>query len=425
MEIRAFRGWRYKVTQGRDAGQYLAPPYDVLSAQDKQRLLARSEHNIVAVDLPHVPPKEVGPDSAYKASADLLAQWKQAGVLRLDERPCVYAYQQMFAWAGRNYTRRAIIAAVRGSELGKDVIPHEHTFAGPKADRLKLTQFTRMQLSPIFGFYRDGGCAVGAAWAALGACTPMAGRVGDIEEALWPIDDPAVIRSIAESLARAPVFIADGHHRYTTAMNYRDSLGKLPPDHPANFVMFALVERDDPGMVILPTHRMVRGLRDDFAVSKLAESAKAFAWQRRPIGECDFANVDGYLKRCGPTSMLLMGARPSEIWIATLRDKSAMDAAAPDQAKPWRELDVAILHKLIIDGALAPWRTVDTAVDYTADAGGALAACRGGQCQFGVCLQGTPLDAVEQIALAGAFMPHKSTYFYPKLSTGAVLMPLE
>jgi len=428
MEIRPFRGWRFHSESNSDVSDYLAPPYDVLTAADKQELLERCNDNIVGVDLPHVPPKEVGPDSAYEMAAGGIEQWKANGTIRQEGEAAIYVYDQTYTWAGQTHTRRAILCGVRATELGKDVIPHEHTFAGPKADRLKLTELTRMQLSPIFGFYNDSGRVVADMLAEAVSGPPQAhGQLRDVEEQLWVIDDPVVISEIAFALQDQPVFIADGHHRYTTAMNYRDALvaaGQADADHPANFVLFALVAREDPGLIVLPTHRMVHGLAEGFDIGKLVASATDFDWQRCSVEDADLTDADAFLHRYGAGAMGVMGADPAEIWIAKLNRPEAMVEVAPDELDVWRQLDVAVLHKLLIDTALAPWGGDEMSVEYTPDGRKVLAACQSGSVDLGICLQSTPVDAVERIALAGATMPHKSTYFYPKLATGMVLKPM-
>ncbi len=428
MEIRGFRGWHYAAPPGGDVGRVLAPPYDILSADQKAGLLARSERNIVAVDLPHVPPHEAGPEAEYAQAARLLAEWQSSGVLVRDERPSVYVHEQTYQWAGRTYTRRAVVCGVRASRLGADVKPHERTHEGPIADRLMLTRHTRTQLSPIFGFHRDASGEVSGllAQAARGRAD-LEGKLNNVEERLWIVSDEALIGELALVLRNEPVFIADGHHRYTTALAYRDELaaaGGIDASHEANFVMYALVAAEDPGLLVLPTHRIVRGLRRGFTVERLAAAAPQFTWQRCSVEDADLADTEAFLRRYGPGAMALMDTNPAEIWIARLTDPAAMAAAAPEEPEAWRRLDVAVLHKLIIDSALAPWRTDALFIEYTPEAASVLAACNSGRGQLGVCLRGTPLSAVEEVALAGASMPHKSTYFYPKISTGMVLKPL-
>lgn len=423
MEIRPFRGWRYDTADG-DISRFVAPPYDVLSAEDKRRLLAGCDRNIVAVDLPHCPPKEAGPDEEYRQAAQTLRQWMAAGVLKQEDRPALYGYEQTFTWGGRQYARRALMCGVRGTPLGEDVIPHEHVFPGPKADRLKLNEHTRMQLSPIFGFFDDSAGVMDMLYRAAGE--PVAsGRREEVTGKLWAMTDAKVIAAVTHALRNTKVYIADGHHRYTTALNYRDNLikaGKADANHESNFVFFHLVAREDPGLLILPTHRMIRGLSKDFSLQNLKNNTPGFQWQQVE-GPVDLRDADAFLGRFGRGAMAFLTAR--EAWVARLTEPERMVEVAAQEGEAWRGLDVAILHKLIIDRAMQPWRTKDLTIEYTPHGQVVTEACRAGEIQLGICLQGTPLAAVEAVANAGGVMPHKSTYFYPKPSTGAVLKPLE
>jgi len=429
MEIRPFRGWRYCVGREGDVSDLIAPPYDVLGQQDKEELLSRSDRNIVGVDLPHVPPGEVGPDEAYSRAAGLLNDWKSSGVLRREEAPAFYAYEQTYRWAGKSYSRRGLICGVRATQPGADVIPHEHTFGGPKADRLKLTQHTRMQLSPIFGFFKDPQSTVAnLLWTAAEGRPALQGRLGEVDEKLWVVTQRGAIDEITSALRDVPVFIADGHHRYATALDYAAGLrssGAVDGEHEANFVMFCLVSRDDPGLLVLPTHRIVGGLKEDFTVEALVRRLESFDWRRCSVDDANLRDAGAFLGRYGPGAMAFMGADPAEIWIGRLADPAAMAAAAPEESADWRKLDVAVLHKLVIDDAIGPWRTDSLFIDYSPDGLAVLAACSSGRAQLGVCMQGTPLESVESIARAGGALPHKSTYFYPKVATGMVLKPLE
>ena len=431
MDIRPFRGWRFRVPSGSDVSAFIAPPYDILSAQAKAALLARNKDNIVAVDLPHVPPSEAGPDAVYAAAAERLRGWVAQGVLCREDKPSIYAYQQEFELAGKQYTRRSMICSIRLAPFGQEVLAHEHTFAGPKADRLKLTEHARMQLSPIFGFFKDPeGNAMTRLWAATRKRSPNAvGTLGGVKETLYAVKDEHAIHDIRLGLAGEPVFIADGHHRYTTALNYRDTLlreGKIDLTHPANYVMFVLAERSDPALLVLPTHRLIRGMKADFSVTKLMAAASEFSWRKVPMDRVDFRDGGESVGRLGPHAFALLDAKSGQLWIAKLEDQQAMKDAAPDASDAWRDLDVAILHKLLIEKALAKWTKAEPpTIEYTHDGQAVLAACGGGKAQLGILLAGTPIGAIESIARAGDAMPHKSTYFYPKLATGLVFMPLE
>ena len=427
MKIKGFPGWRFAGTDG-DVSDVIAPPYDVLNAEQKRALQDRSEHNIVGVDLPQMPPKEAGPDAVYAQAAATLARWQAEGVLTQDAGETMYVYDQTYTWAGVTYTRRALLTGVFATPLGadQDVIPHEHTFAGPKADRLKLTQAGKTQLSPIFGFYHD---PTGQAGDILDGQTRDApavrGELDGVTEELWTITDPEVLDRLTALFAAIPAFIADGHHRYTTAMNYRDALrdvGEIDDTHETNFVLFALVSRDCDGLLVLPTHRLVNGLTG-FSLAALRASIAGFEWEQISADGLDLADADAFLAPFGPHAMAF--AADDELWIGKLTDPQAMLDAEPDHCLAWRELDVAILQSLVMDGALAVFKTDATNVDYTPDGDAALAAAQTGDAQLAVIMQGTPAQAVEEVALAGEVMPHKSTYFYPKLSTGMVLKPLE
>ncbi len=381
-------------------------------------LLAGDAYNIVAVDLPHVPPKQVGPDEAYRAAAERLDEWKSAGLLIQDDKPAIYAYQQTYEWAGKTHTRNTIIARVRATEFGKDVIPHEKTFAGPKADRLKLTEYTQTQLSPIFGFYNDPGGAVSAILQSeIDGEPDAAGSLNDVTEKLWVISDEKIVDSVASALRDEPVFIADGHHRYTTALNYRNSLGEIAHDHPANYVMFVLAAMDDPGLIVLPTHRIIRRLNGFDLEKFVADTGDVMDYEPVRPKASDVTDADAFLKPFGRHAMAMVGRDGA--YVGRLKDISVMKDLAPDEIDAWRDLDVAILHRLVIENFLADFRTDDTSTDYTADGSAALSAAE--SADLVVLLQGTPIEAVRQIALAGAVMPHKSTYFYPKLATGMVL----
>jgi uncharacterized protein (DUF1015 family) len=178
-------------------------------------------------------------------------------------------------------------------------------------------------------------------------------------------------------------------------------------------------------MLILGTHRIVRNLAKGFTIDRLVRAMPEFAWQRCSMEGADLSDADAFLKPYGPGAMAFFGADPAEIWVGRLTDFALMKQLAPDQIDAWRKLDVSVLHKVVIDRAIEKWRTEDLWIDYTPDGCEALRACQTKGGQLGVIVGSTPLDAVEQIALANATMPHKSTYFFPKMTTGIVLKPLE
>ncbi len=277
-EVTPFRAIRFDHDRlGGDYSTVLAPPYDVLDRIDKDALLAHNEHNIVAIDLPHIPPKSRGPDEAYAHSAKLLSQWLSSGVLVKETSPAIYVYHQTFEHEGKTFTRKKFIARVRLHPFSDGVVlPHERTFGGPKEDRLALMQATKCHLSPIFGLYTDPENDIHRALSSTVNQPPQAVATMDhVLNKFWIVTDTVVIDAVVSSMADKNIYIADGHHRYGTALSYRDWVcdragGSLPGDHPANYVMFVLASMDDPGCVILPYHRALA----DLSIAALLEAWK-------------------------------------------------------------------------------------------------------------------------------------------------------
>ncbi|UCG33532.1 MAG: DUF1015 domain-containing protein, partial [Phycisphaerales bacterium] len=259
--IQEFRAIRYGSGSGlgRDLSAVIAPPYDVLDEADKARLTAQSNYNIATIDLPFIPPKKAGPDEVYQQAAKTMNKWLEGGVLARDDKPAFYLYHQNFQWEGREYTRRLFFARLRLEPFGEgSVFPHELTFGGPKEDRLKLMKATRCQLSPIFGLYLDPANKIMSLLEAKVVSEPdVAAVMEDVANRLWAVTDPDANAAVRDAMSDKKIYVADGHHRYSTALMYRDWLaeqeGELAPDHPARFVLMALAVMEDPGMLILPT----------------------------------------------------------------------------------------------------------------------------------------------------------------------------
>ncbi len=437
-----------------DQTALVAPPYDVLSGEDKSRLLARNGHNIVAVDLPHIPPKEAGPDAAYEAAAHTFRMWLESGILAQDERPAIYAYQQTYSHAGANYKRRGFFTRVRLEDFGGEasIHPHEQTFSGPKEDRLKLMRATKANLSPVFGLYDDQKNDVtDLLFEAVGYQKPLAfaelpsqdGKSRVLSE-LWAVRDTAVIRDIQLMMADKHVYIADGHHRYTTCLNYRREVSAhagtaLDHNHPANFCMFVLIAMQDPGLIILPTHRVLAAASlENFYMERFIKAAEPFceALETKYRGD-SLASLEHDLSdgSFGPHAMGVYD--PVEDAATVLRPRKAdplaefsSDPTLTGKSAAWRQLDVAILQHLVFDRIVAPTflakgAKMSWAFPHEAHEVAALCKNNGGQeYRVGFLLQPTPLTAVRDLCNANELMPQKSTFFYPKLATGMAINPL-
>lgn len=396
---------------GGDLSALLAPPYDVLDQADKDALLAKSDRNIVAIDLPHIPPKSAGPAEAYQRSASLLKEWLADGTLIREAGPALYLYHQRFEHAGKTYSRRKFIARVRLQPFSAgSILPHEQTFGGPKEDRLALMKATKCQLSPIFGLYADPEDAIGAAFAQSASTKPDAtGTLDGVENRIWIVTDAGVMRTVVSTMADKKVYIADGHHRYGTALMYRDWLiaksgGSLPDDHPARFVMFVLASMDDPGCLILPYNRALAGLDLDTVRNAWSDGTESSPSENADI-------------------VLYEGSTGQEVGLR-FTNRDVLPSLEPGQCEPWYKLDCAYLHRYLIDELLTQRIGADNVkLRYVKSAEDARQTARD---ESGVALlvRATPMSHLRAVSEAGGLMPQKSTYFHPKLATGLTINPL-
>ncbi|MFQ5463348.1 MAG: DUF1015 domain-containing protein [Phycisphaerae bacterium] len=406
LEIRPFQALRYDFERGGDISALIAPPYDVLNQADKDALLGKSQHNIVAIDLPHLPPKSAGPARVYAQAARTLEAWLGDGALIRERQPALYLYHQAFEHGGTTYTRRKFIARVRLAAFAEGtILPHEQTFGGPKEDRLALMKATRCQLSPIFGLYADRQDVIGQAFSATSATPPHAtGTLGGVQNRVWVVDDATVIGRVACEMAGKKVYIADGHHRYGTALMYRDWCagqqgGSLPPDHPANYVMFVLASMDDPGCLILPYYRALVNVTIETLLDR---------WQPG-VGRCAAGDAD--LTLHAPTD-------GSEVALR-FTNRDVLKTLSPNQPDAWYDLDYAYLHRYLIDELLGNEAHILYAKSE-ARAKEAAATSDG----VALLVKATPMAQLRAVSEAGGLMPQKSTYFYPKLATGIAINPL-
>lgn len=430
-QIRPFTGVRFTRKNGADISQLIAPPYDVLSEQDRAKLQAKDSHNIVNVDLPHVPPKSAGPDEVYDKANINLQTWLSTGVLQRDHRPAIYPYTQTYEHGGRSFHRRGFIALVRLSPFGEgQVVPHEKTHAGAIEDRMKLMKYTGMQLSPIFGLFSDQRNEItGMLYHDLGK-PELSAELDGVKNDLWSVIDGELENRVIDWLKHKPVYIADGHHRYTTALQYQklaeqEHGGPLPPAHPANYCMFVLVGMQDDGLLILPTHRLIGGLGGFDIKALAAKFGGTFEIVQSPITSDRLPAAVEALDREPPHTFALYDGASKTVFYLRLKNPDILKEFEPNQSEAWRRLDVAILQRYLLDEILAPHFALKGLVKgYTHDAATIAQQVDGKNYQLALMLRPTPLHALEELGKHGEVMPQKSTFFYPKLATGMVLYPL-
>tara|TARA_B100000029_G_scaffold509544_1_gene599003 strand:- start:1327 stop:2622 length:1296 start_codon:yes stop_codon:yes gene_type:complete len=425
-EIEPFRGWRYGLDQVGALADVVAPPYDVIDSEFQDRLYQQHPCNIVRLILNRDEPGDESETARYHRAAGFLERWQSDGILVRDEKPSLYVYHQEFTWEGVSHIRRGFLGRIRLERFGTGtVFPHEQTMPGPKADRLALWEHGRTCLSPVFGLYSADTANVQGPLEV--ACE---GREADevvdddgVVHRLWAVSDAEAISAACDHLAEAPVFIADGHHRYETALNYQEA---HPDVDAAGYTMMMLVGMNDPGLAILPTHRLVSGLDGldkDRLTGLLAEHFEVTSMGTgREASRAAWARIDA----SGDQDSLALGTSVDGEWLlATLRDGSVMERLAEDRSAEWRGLGVSRLHTLLIDGILGPaYEDRDLGCRYVHLMDEVDEAIESGGSPLAVLVAPATLEHVRQIASRLETMPPKSTFFYPKLLSGLALYPL-
>lgn len=413
-EIQPLVALRYDPAVAGPLRDVIAPPYDVIDDAQRAALLARSPHNVVAIDLPQ------GGDDPYATAARTLAAWREEGAVVEDDGPALWILRQDYTGPdGRELTRQGFLCRVRVTDYGAGRIrPHERTHPGPKEDRLRLTRATQANLSSIFSLYSDPEQAAWRALAPFAEGEPFADAPDDegTRNRMWRVDDPAAIAAVQDALADAELLIADGHHRYETARAYAEEVGG---EGPHRYVLMCLVALQDPGLTIFPTHRLVKdttpaqqealaaAIRRDFEIAETDELAPG------PAG--------------GPLSLGYLDAHFKRPFRLDLRDQAIADAALADRAEPYRRLDAAVLEALLLKG---PLELTDDDIShlhrfgYARTAAQARELVESGAFDVAFVLRPTPVEQVIAVAEAGESMPPKSTYFFPKLPTGLLFNPL-
>lgn len=431
--IRPFTGIHYTPRQDLPLSDLIAPPYDVLDEIGKAALQKKHPNNIVSVDLPWLPPKTVGPDHVYSTANETIQAWLRGGILHKSRRPALYPYNQTYTLGGRTYHRRGFFALVKLSPFGKgEVVPHEKTYSAPIEDRLKLMRATGMQLSPIFGLFSDPRGEVNKLLYSNVSKPLLDGEMDAIRNQLWEVIDADIERQVIDLMKGKPIYIADGHHRYTTALQYQKEMeeqngGPLPPAHPANYCLFALVGMQDDGLLILPTHRLIGNVQSFDINAFKAEIAGNFDVVEMNIAPDGVPKyIEDTLHKSAPNTFGLFDARTKKLYQLNCKNHDVLKTLEPNQSDSWRKLDVAILQRYLLDEVIQPkfGGQREITKGYTAYPHEVVPKTDGNTFQIALLLKNTPLHALEELGKTNEVMPQKSTFFFPKLATGMVMNPL-
>jgi uncharacterized protein (DUF1015 family) len=423
-DLRPFRALRY--APGLDLSYAICPPFDIISPEQQRALHERAPYNAVHIELAYD-----SNGSRYDRAAEALRRWRSDGTLLRDDPPAFYLYDQKFEREGFEYSRRLILARLRLEPWDRGIVlPHEQTFGAPKQDRLRLLRAIRTNTSPVFLIYRDVNSQIEPLLSGMASGTPVADFTSDDGQnhTLRRIDDPPAAEALKTVFDRETLYIADGHHRYETALAYRDErravAGDRTGDEPENFALVAIASASDPGLLVLPIHRVTSAgvpLSD-----ALARMKGLFNIENEPSLEAletRLATVHG------TPAFGLFSAESEHVYYATVADPKAVEALLPkDRSAAWRSLDYAIANHVILQRILGLEESQMSdynALWFTEDASEAVRDVRSGRARYALLMNPVPVTRVLDVADSGERMPQKSTFFYPKVPTGLVFNPLE
>jgi len=454
MEVFPFRGIRYNQRIVGDLAQVICPPYDVITSEQQKLYYKRSKYNAIRLELPagSLEPKA----DRYQEAALTFRQWLSQGILQADGIPSFYLHHHYFEHSGQKKVRRGLIARVKLEPWGRGIYPHEETFSKAKSDRLQLIRACRASFSPLFALYDDREQRIGTILSEASRGKPTIETsvyslsVGQGAEAhiLWAITDLGVKRELSKLLSSQPLYVADGHHRYETALTYQQERAEgqcarssvLPyegaPIEPArlegfaqgtlreesqrkafNYVMMELVDFSDPGLIVLPIHRLVRGIASSTLVGLEVRLRDFFVLESLSLETCSCQL---------PTDSCLgiLGLKPGSLVLLRKRQDVSLQTMMPtSRSQAYRELGVSILNHIVLDKILGAATSRDIA--YTVDIKEAHRQIQEKKYQLAFLLSPAPPSMVKVIADAQDRMPSKSTYFYPKLPAGLVINLLD
>ena len=432
-DVQPLRGIRYANEMIGDLAQVVTPPYDVITREAQATYYARNPYNFIRLELGQESVKDTTLNNRYTRAATTFAEWRKNGVLRQDITPDFYLYQQLFTHNNRSYTRTSLLARVRLEPWSaKVVLPHEYTMTKPKDDRLQLLRACATNFSPLMSMYEDpqGRMRRLLSTYAADAEVQFTDEVNEGHR-LQPITDPAQVVLFQDFFAERQLYIADGHHRYETALNYREEIRELRrhinDDDAVNFVLMALIDVDDPGLLVLPTHRLLFGLSSEALGSLNSQQlAQYFTVQQLDTTMKSDAML-AVLASSGEKQPSLVVVTRDQNWLLLLNESGRRRMMESGHSAAWNALDVAVAHTLVLEALLgirAEDVTSGTYIRYTRDAEQALEVVRSGDAQAALLLNATRVRQICEVAQADDRMPQKSTYFYPKLMSGLVMNPL-
>jgi uncharacterized protein (DUF1015 family) len=430
-DIRPFHGTHYNPALVKDLAKVICPPYDIIPPQMQQELYRRSESNFIRIEFGRELPQDKAADNRYTRAAATLEQWLGQGILKTDDRPSLYIDDHYFTHRGKPYRRRSLACLVRLEEWDRMIVrPHEGTLSSPKGDRLNLLWALQANTSPVMSLYEDPDRRISSLLDKSARGKPLLSADSGNGEShqVWAVNDAGTIGGIRDCLAGQPLYIADGHHRYESALAYRRErrAGASPEtvEEPYDFVMMSLIDIADPGLVILPAHRLVRGMAAP-AVDGLTAGLKTyFSVEEHTFSRADILSQINILlsENKGEVKLVLYGLKKERLLLLKMRDFTLIRPMMPYfHSELYQKLDVSIVDHVILEKLLG--LTYDTArdyLDYTNNALEAINRVLDQEYQLAFLVNPVRPGIIKAIADSGDRMPRKSTYFFPKIPAGLV-----
>ena len=420
-EVKPYKGLRFRCKNAGNIDELVCPPYDIISEEQRCAYLQQNPHNIIRLELPKG-------ETPYATAGETLESWLECGILQIEEKPSLYIYEEEFTVGGITRSFKGVIGRVKIEEFSKGIIlPHEETLSKAKEDRFNLMKATGCNFSQIYSLFNDEQHEITAMLDELSQAAPDL-ELTDGEQVthrLWIVSDESSVDAVCSAFAEKKLYIADGHHRYETALNYRNycrenHIGTGGED----YVMMMLVDMEHPGLLVLPTHRVLHDLPSFDLQALLSKCADYFDITDCPSEEAiETCLAEQYAN--GKKAFVLY--TNSAIKLLVLRDGSVMESLLPGKSRAYCRLDVSVLHSLVLErlfGIDAENMAQQINLTYVKKTEEAIAQVHSGQAQCAFLLNPTRVEEIRDVAAAGEKMPQKSTYFYPKLITGLVMNDL-
>jgi uncharacterized protein (DUF1015 family) len=433
-DMHAFKGTRYNPDVTKDLAQVICPPYDIISFKQQNELYQKSEHNFVRIEYNKETPQDTTLDNRYTRAAANIKNWLKTGILRTDSEPALYFHEHHFTSLGKRYMRKNILSLVKLEEWNTQIIrPHENIIPKAKSDRMSMLRACQANTSTILSMYSDANKVISDLLNNEKKNPPIIDVVDENAEKhlVWAVTNTSAISKIQQVISEQPLYIADGHHRYDSALTYRNERLKEGNFHTGkegyNFVLMNLFDFADPGLVILPTHRLLKGAPNEIMENLKVKLIDFFDIEEIPISnstvweyfDAQFSGLNRFSKQ---VKLALYGLEPDKLMILTLKSLDAINQFMPSgHCDAYKLLDVSLVDHIILEKLIGFVKDSDNmTLDYNHDRIEAINQVKNMQFQLAFILGAVDPKSIKVIADNGDRMPRKSTYFYPKAPAGLV-----